>query len=291
MPPKSEQSMHEHEVRTVVAEVLAEQRRQHNEQLDEVVSKAVAAILTSFGIEEADRKELRRISSISAAGEEASSRRRLHIQGCHYRHRWRLCRSRWLGFKDPARQVELALPLLTGIVMLKSAILAGALLCALSINAEARQRKAVVADPGCNVLWPCEGVAPSPRGEHIAKALGVGSAQKVYTPSFGSISRPIRYVAGRLICAINVNLALAERGIKGTGSALAHSFDHWGIRVAYPVPGAVAVTDRRGGGHVAIVARVDPDGRVLAWNPSPRGRGWELVEYTHRHARYRVAEI
>lgn len=59
MPPKSEQSMHEHEVRTVIAEVLAEQRRQHVEQLDEVVSKAVAAILTSFGIEEADRKELR----------------------------------------------------------------------------------------------------------------------------------------------------------------------------------------------------------------------------------------
>jgi hypothetical protein len=37
-------------------------------------------------------------------------------------------------------------------------------------------------------------------------------------------ARPGRYVAGRLICAINVGSVLAERGIKGTGSALAMSY-------------------------------------------------------------------
>lgn len=111
----------------------------------------------------------------------------------------------------------------------------------------------------------------------------------VPSPDLGySIARPARYITGRLICAINVGAALAERGIKGTGSALAHSYDRWGVRVAQPVPGAVAVTDRRGGGHVAIISRVQ-GARVWAWNPSTGGRGWREVEYTHRRARYRVA--
>lgn len=203
-----------------------------------------------------------------------------------------------------------------------------ALFCAVvAADASPRHNRATyLAHPDCNVLWPCEGVGPSVRGQRIAEGLGgFGGPQQVYSPrakriahkarhvrsarriapkaqlaapiySYGapspsvaySISRPARYIGGRLICAINVNAALAERGIRGTGSAVAHSFDHWGIRVASPVPGAVAVTDRRGGGHVALISRVEGS-RVFAWNPSPRGQGWREVEYTHRHARYRVA--
>ena len=59
MPSKGEDLMHDHEVRKVVAEVLAEQQRLHAEHLDDVVLKTIATILTSFGIEEEDRKELR----------------------------------------------------------------------------------------------------------------------------------------------------------------------------------------------------------------------------------------
>jgi DUF1009 family protein len=59
MPPKSEQSMHESEVRLVVSEVLAEQKRLHTDQIDDVVLKTVVNLLTSFGFEEEDRKELR----------------------------------------------------------------------------------------------------------------------------------------------------------------------------------------------------------------------------------------
>jgi hypothetical protein len=59
MLPKSDQSMHEHEVKAVVAEVLAEQDRLHENHLDDVVLKTIATILTSFGIEEEDRRELR----------------------------------------------------------------------------------------------------------------------------------------------------------------------------------------------------------------------------------------
>lgn len=51
--------MQEHDVKRVVAEVLAEQHRLHNNEADTVVLKTIATILTSFGIEEEDRVELR----------------------------------------------------------------------------------------------------------------------------------------------------------------------------------------------------------------------------------------
>jgi hypothetical protein len=59
MPRKDEEIMHEAEVRTVIVEVLAEQKRLHNDQVDEVVLRTIASILTSFGIEEEDRREMR----------------------------------------------------------------------------------------------------------------------------------------------------------------------------------------------------------------------------------------
>jgi hypothetical protein len=47
------------DVRAIVIETLAEQQRLRQDDIDTVVFKAVASILTSFGIEEEDRKELR----------------------------------------------------------------------------------------------------------------------------------------------------------------------------------------------------------------------------------------
>lgn len=47
-----------HEVKAVVAEVLAEQKRLHEESIDDVVLKTVVTLLTSFGFEEDDRREL-----------------------------------------------------------------------------------------------------------------------------------------------------------------------------------------------------------------------------------------
>jgi len=43
----------------VVVEVLAEQKRLHNNDADEVVLRTISTILTSFGIDEEDRVELR----------------------------------------------------------------------------------------------------------------------------------------------------------------------------------------------------------------------------------------
>ena len=101
------------------------------------------------------------------------------------------------------------------------------------------------------------------------------------------VSRPLRYIAGRLVCAVNVGAALAERGIKGTGSALALSYLHWGRSAGGPVPGAVIVSARRGGGHVAIVSRVD-HGIVYAWNATGGVHGWREIPYRLRVLDYRV---
>lgn len=204
-------------------------------------------------------------------------------------------------------------------------ILAAALLCVFSINADARvrHRSAACVETG-TVMAPVCGMGRqdhvgganemvSSRGfltgvrsikitmhrdravvsrrratERPVSAVGAPSPSLEYTMATGAdrIARPMRYIAGRLICAINVNAALAERGIRGTGSALAKSFLGWGV-ASGPVPGAVAVSSRRGGGHVAIVSRVE-GGQVYVWNPSPRGRGWQEVAYRHHAISFRV---
>jgi hypothetical protein len=51
--------MRDEDIRTIVAETLAEQRRLQRDDIDALVLRAIATILTSFGIEEEDRKELR----------------------------------------------------------------------------------------------------------------------------------------------------------------------------------------------------------------------------------------
>jgi hypothetical protein len=46
-------------IRAVVAETLCEQQRIHHGDIDAVVDRAITTVLTSFGIEEDDRRELR----------------------------------------------------------------------------------------------------------------------------------------------------------------------------------------------------------------------------------------
>ena len=69
-------SLQASDVRAIVIETLAEQQRFRHDDIDAVVLKAVATILTSFGIEEEDRKSYARIFNICGAGAEASSRRK-----------------------------------------------------------------------------------------------------------------------------------------------------------------------------------------------------------------------
>jgi hypothetical protein len=50
--------MRDEDIRAIVAETLAEQQRLHHSDIDAVILRTIATILTSFGIEEADRREL-----------------------------------------------------------------------------------------------------------------------------------------------------------------------------------------------------------------------------------------
>jgi hypothetical protein len=52
-------AMRDADIKAIVAETLAEQQRLHHNDIDAVVLRTIATILTSFGIEEEDRKELR----------------------------------------------------------------------------------------------------------------------------------------------------------------------------------------------------------------------------------------
>jgi hypothetical protein len=53
-------AMRDEDIRAVVVETLAEQHRSHRDDIDAVILRTIATILTSFGIEEEeDRKELR----------------------------------------------------------------------------------------------------------------------------------------------------------------------------------------------------------------------------------------
>lgn len=67
--------------------------------------------------------------------------------------------------------------------MFRSLAFAGALLCALSIHAEAGQHhRLYAADPACGVTMPCEGVTTSARGERVVRAMGgLGVARKFYS--------------------------------------------------------------------------------------------------------------
>jgi hypothetical protein len=51
--------MRSEDIRNIIAETLAEQQRLHHNDIDAVVMKTIATILTSFGIDEEDRTELR----------------------------------------------------------------------------------------------------------------------------------------------------------------------------------------------------------------------------------------
>jgi hypothetical protein len=51
--------LQDEDIRAVVAETLAEQQRLHYDDIDAAIVRTIATILTSFGIEEEDRRELR----------------------------------------------------------------------------------------------------------------------------------------------------------------------------------------------------------------------------------------
>ena len=51
--------LRDEDIRTIVAETLAEQQRLYRDEIDAIVLRTIVTILTSFGIDEEDRREIR----------------------------------------------------------------------------------------------------------------------------------------------------------------------------------------------------------------------------------------
>lgn len=77
-------------------------------------------------------------------------------------------------------------------------------------------KKVIIAHDRCNIDWPCEGVAPSARGEAIARDIGFGVAQKVYAPR--SAARASRHSNPAQI--VTHPLGCPSRAFCGCGAAV-----------------------------------------------------------------------
>lgn len=75
-----------------------------------------------------------------------------------------------------------------------------------------------------------------------------------------------------LWCARFMNFVLARLGLPGTASDVAKSFASYGKPLERPEVGAIAVMDRKGGGHVGVVSGFDKEGDpiIISGNHSRR---------------------
>lgn len=111
---------------------------------------------------------------------------------------------------------------------MKSVLILALFCAALSSSAEARQRHhTVVADPGCNIIFPCEGVITSPRGERVVKAMrGFGSAQKIYVApnSVKKVLPRVRPATGEAYQQPRQAQQMASEVIGGRPAGCPHAF-------------------------------------------------------------------
>lgn len=63
-------------------------------------------------------------------------------------------------------------------------------------------------------------------------------------------------------CAAFVGACLERAGIQSTRFESANSYMTWGVKLAHPVVGCIAVFTREGGGHVGFVVGQDKDGNL-----------------------------
>ena len=103
------------------------------------------------------------------------------------------------------------------------------------------------------------------RIHRVALAAMISLGVFVGTPSYAGsngVSIAKRYLGGnptgmsRLWCARFLNMMEKKAGRRGTGSNMALSFAKYGKGVRSPRPGDIAVSRRRGGGHVGYVVSV-----------------------------------
>lgn len=155
--------------------------------------------------------------------------------------------------------------------MFKTVLAACVVLCAFIVHADARPRhhihhRVIVADPGCNVLWPCEGVTTSVRGERIARKMGFGSAQKVYTPPT-IVAHPAGCPA-RAFCGCGAAVRLFGAPVRSLWLAA----NWFRFPRAAPAPGMAAVRRH----HVFVLERHIEGSTWLAYDANSGGHATRI---------------
>lgn len=103
------------------------------------------------------------------------------------------------------------------------------------------------------------------RSRSMATAASFGSS---YASNSSLVSEARKYIGtnptGRssLWCGAFMDMVLKRTGHPG-GGALAKAYASYGPRVSGPQVGAIAVMNRRGGGHVGVVSGIDPNGNPI----------------------------
>jgi len=147
-------------------------------------------------------------------------------------------------------------------------VLAILALVALASNAEARHRRVLVADPNCNIVFPCEGVTASPRGETIARKMRFGAPQKVYS---GHRSEIVAHPSGcpaRLFCACGAAVRVFGAPLRSLWTAAAW----FKFPRSSPAPGMVAVRS-----HHVFVLEQHIEGNVwLAFDANSGGHATRI---------------
>ena len=117
-------------------------------------------------------------------------------------------------------------------------LLAAAVLCGLFSEAHARPQ-ARQAHPDCNIVFPCEGVATSVRGQRVVKAMGgFGTATKTYRPRVARVEAPRRQ-------------RLAQR----VASTIAHTTENYSHGIVAPLAAKVAEIQSSCGSRVISAVR------------------------------------
>lgn len=143
-----------------------------------------------------------------------------------------------------------------------------ALLLVFVAPAEAR-KISYAADPGCNIIFPCEGVTTSLRGERVVKAMGgFGVSKPRYSPR-AEITHGRSNVAvvahpsgcpSRAFCGCGTAVRLLGAPVRALWLARAW----FKFPRAAPAPGMAAVRN----GHVFAIESVLGNGLVMAYDPN-----------------------
>jgi len=90
-----------------------------------------------------------------------------------------------------------------------------------------------------------------------------------------------------LWCGAFMDKILRDTGHRGGGN-LALGYAHYGRRISGPQVGAIAVMRRRGGGHVGVVAGIDPNGNPIIISGNHNHTVAQAVYPRHRIVAYVV---